>query len=99
MRELRNVIESAVLLAQDSILPQHLPLKVQNGPIKGFCVTKSLKEVGKSAKERAERETIIKVLNEVNWNKSKASRILEVDYKTLFNKINDYHIERYPLNQ
>jgi len=95
VRELRNVMESAVLLAKDTILPQHLPLKVQNGPSTGLRVTRSLKEVGKTAKEKAERETILKVLNEVNWNKSKASKILDVDYKTLFYKINEYHIKRH----
>jgi len=94
VRELGNVIESAVLLATDTIDPQHLPFKVQNGPTKEIRLTASLKEVGKEAKEKAEREAIIKVLNELDWNKSKASKILGVDYKTLFYKIKEYHIER-----
>ncbi len=97
VRELRNVMESAVLLATDTIYPQHLPSKVQDGPTKGISLKASLKEVGKNAKEKAEKEAILKVLNEVSWNKSKASKILGVDYKTLFYKIKEYHVERYPV--
>ncbi|MGB2844634.1 MAG: sigma-54 dependent transcriptional regulator [Candidatus Aminicenantaceae bacterium] len=95
VRELRNVIESAVLLANDVILPQNFPLKVQDSSEKKIIYhSRSLKEVGKEAKERAEKELITKVLEEVNWNKSKASIILDVDYKTLFYKIKEYNISR-----
>ncbi|NQT80383.1 MAG: sigma-54-dependent Fis family transcriptional regulator [Candidatus Aminicenantes bacterium] len=95
VRELRNVIESAVLLANDVILPQNFPLKVQDSSEKKVIYhSRSLKEVGKEAKERAEKELITKVLKEVNWNKSKASIILDVDYKTLFYKIKEYNISR-----
>jgi len=88
-------IESAVLLANDVILPQNFPLKVQDSSEKKVIYhSRSLKEVGKEAKERAEKELITKVLKEVNWNKSKASIILDVDYKTLFYKIKEYNISR-----
>jgi DNA-binding NtrC family response regulator len=50
--------------------------------------------VAKEAKRKAEKELITKVLIEVNWNKSKASKILKVDYKTLFSKIKEYNIVR-----
>ena len=94
VRELRNVIESAVLLASDTILPQHMPLKIQDVLKQSVELPTTLKKVGKQAKCKAEKELITKVLREVNWNKSKASRILKVDYKTLYNKIKEYDIER-----
>jgi len=94
VRELRNVIESAVLLASDTILPQHMPLKIQDVLKQSVELPTTLKKVGKQAKCKAERELITKVLKEVNWNKSKASKILKVDYKTLYNKIKEYDIER-----
>lgn len=94
IRELKNVIESAVLLASDTILPQHMPLKIQEVLKQDIELPTTLKKVGKQAKCKAEKELIIKVLKEVNWNKSKASRILKVDYKTLYNKIKEYNIER-----
>jgi DNA-binding NtrC family response regulator len=94
IRELRNVIESAVLLARDTILPQHMPQKIQQILEKSIDLHSPLKKVAKEAKRKAERELITKVLLEVNWNKSKASKILKVDYKTLHSKIKEYNIVR-----
>lgn len=94
VRELKNVIESAVLLANDTILPQHMPLKIQEVLKHSVELPTTLKKVGKQAKFKAEKELITKVLKEVNWNKSKASKMLKVDYKTLYNKIKEYDIER-----
>ncbi len=94
IRELRNVIESAVLLASDTILPQHMPLKIQQVLEKSIDLHSPLKKVAKEAKRKAEKELITKVLIEVNWNKSKASKILKVDYKTLYSKIKEYNIVR-----
>jgi len=94
VRELRNVIESAVLLAENKILPRHMPLKIQEVKDQDFELPTSLKKVGNFAKRKAEKELITKVLKEVNWNKSKASKILKVDYKTLYNKIKEYNIDK-----
>ncbi|MFQ6110346.1 MAG: helix-turn-helix domain-containing protein [Candidatus Aminicenantales bacterium] len=33
-------------------------------------------------------------MRELNWNKSRAAKMLDVDYKTLYNKIKEYNIER-----
>jgi len=52
----------------------------------------SLKEIGKTAKKEVEKQAILRVLKEVNGNKSKAARLLKIDYKTLYNKIKKYNI-------
>lgn len=93
VRELQNVVESAVLLANGSIRPQHLPARIQEDIRQKIEPSMSLKRVGKLAQRRAERDLILQVLKEVKGNKSKASRILEVDYKTLFNRIKEYNIK------
>jgi two-component system response regulator HydG len=50
-----------------------------------------IKEVDlKDAAAKAEYETIMNVLKEVNFNKTKAAEILKIDRKTLYNKIKIY---------
>jgi DNA-binding NtrC family response regulator len=94
VRELKNVIKRAVLLAEDLIEPSHLIF--DNGvptplPVlleEGITEDMSLKEVAKMAEKRAIERAIVKSTG----NKSKASKILHIDYKTLLSKIKEYHI-------
>lgn len=49
------------------------------------------REMGlKDAATRAEYETIMNVLREVNFNKKKAAEVLNIDRKTLYNKLKTY---------
>ena len=94
VRELKNVIKRAVLLAEDVIEPSHLIF--DNGapaplPVlleEEITEDMSLKEVAKMAERRAIERAIVKSTG----NKSKASKILHIDYKTLLSKIKEYHI-------
>ena len=52
----------------------------------------SLKSVKKKAVDKVEREVIAYVLEKTDWNRSKASKILKVSYKTLLNKIAELNI-------
>lgn len=52
----------------------------------------SLKKVKKKAVDQVEKEVISYVLKKTDWNRSKASKILKVSYKTLLNKISDLDI-------
>jgi len=52
----------------------------------------SLKAAKKKAVDRVEKEIISYVLTKTDWNRSKASRILKVSYKTLLNKITELNI-------
>ena len=47
----------------------------------------------KALQEVQEREMIVKTLKEVRYNKSKAARILNIDRKTLYLKMDKYGIE------
>lgn len=53
----------------------------------------SLKEIKRKALNRVEREVISFVLDKTGWNRSKASKILKVSYKTLLYKISDLDIK------
>ncbi len=52
----------------------------------------SLKDAKKKAVDKVEKEIISYVLEKTDWNRSKASRILKVSYKTLLNKISELNI-------
>ncbi|MEA1963614.1 MAG: sigma-54 dependent transcriptional regulator [Candidatus Aerophobetes bacterium] len=52
----------------------------------------SLKKMSKTITQKVERELIIQVLKEAHWNKRETARILDIDYKTLYNKMNRYSI-------
>lgn len=91
LRELRNVIKRSVLLTKgDYIEPGTLPEEISyfSNSLRSDKDPSSLKK----AAEVAEREKIVKVLAETGNNKSKAAQILNIDRKTLYNKLKTYGI-------
>ena len=56
----------------------------------------SLKKVRKKAMDRVEREVIAYVLDKTGWNRSKATKILKISYKTLLYKIKELGIKAPP---
>jgi DNA-binding NtrC family response regulator len=99
VRELQNVIERAIILSdRDVITPEELGLRTAQepgGPISAADLPEegTLQEVGSAASRMAEERLIRKVLKETGGNKSRASEILQVSYKTLLTKIKDFGIE------
>lgn len=96
LREMKNVIKRATLMATSSqITLDCLPAEIIN-PDYSLFETGEKEEVGSDLKaivEHAEKKAILNVLNKTGFNKSKAAKILGVDRKTLYNKINAYHID------
>jgi len=74
----------------DAPLAEILDLYGKNSPDNDSF---SLKSAKKNAVEMVEREIISHVLDRTNWNRSKASKILKISYKTLLYKISDLRIE------
>lgn len=56
----------------------------------------SLREHSANAAESVEKELIVRTLNEVNWNRKKAARRLDICYKSLLNKIHRWQLDRPP---
>ena len=58
--------------------------------------TLSLKKMRKKAMDQVEREVISYVLEKTAWNRSKATKLLKISYKTLLYKIKDLGIQPPP---
>jgi two-component system response regulator AtoC len=67
-----------------------LDLKNENSP--GHA-SFSLKRIRKETLNIIEKEVISHVLNQTGWNRTKASAILKISYKTLLYKISDLDIK------
>lgn len=94
LRELRNVIKRAVLLSKGPLIElSALPEEIAYGEPTAESGGSDLQgDSLKGAAEVAEREKIIKILSRTGNNKSKAARLLNIDRKTLYNKLKNYGI-------
>jgi two-component system response regulator HydG len=102
LREFRNVVRRAVLLTpvDELVSAKTLPWEITNTnpltatpePAYKEPTTIALKkDIGlKGAASKAEYETIMNVLKEVKFNKKKAAEVLNIDRKTLYNKLKSY---------
>lgn len=88
LRELKNIINRMVLLAQSDVLDVSLL------PEEMLIASKSSKASSdlKYLQEETERELIQKTMISCNYNKSKVAKILNIDRKTLYNKLEKYQL-------
>jgi DNA-binding NtrC family response regulator len=93
VRELRNVIQRAYILADDEISAEVLPLSeetprpsTQNGQVLQIRVGTSI--------DRAEQRLILATLELTGGDKKKAAEILNISLKTLYNRLNVYDAGR-----
>lgn len=96
IRELQNIVNRAVLLTQKDIIePDVLPDEIHELSVKKekLSFTKSNVQDLKEATVITEKEVIANALAKANYNKSKAARMLNIDRKTLYNKIRLYELE------
>jgi DNA-binding NtrC family response regulator len=82
IRELRNVIERAMILCDGELRPEFLPMEFtfQND------ATNSLEL------EEVEKQHIKKVLNLTKGNKAETARLLDIGLNTLYRKIETFHL-------
>ncbi len=90
IRELENVIERLVILCRDEVIrPEHLPQNIKKEPqekLNIFIPDKPLEEI--------EKQYIYEVLKDTKWNKSKSAKILGIERRTLYNKIDKYNLKK-----
>ncbi len=104
LREFRNVVRRAVLLTNNNskITTKTLPQEIVDYHSTHTGRTASPEHVSafhhdildkdplKGAASRAEYDTIMTVLQQVNFNKKKAAELLKIDRKTLYNKLKNF---------
>jgi two-component system response regulator HydG len=97
------VRRATLITEGDVVQMKALPLEISNYRIPAYepaansyapataatetVVVKENRNDLKNAAQEAEYDTILKVLREVNFNKTKAAEILNIDRKTLYNKM------------
>lgn len=85
IRELKNVLERAVILVEgDEVLPSDLPYEIQQqaGAVNGSLSLAAI-----------EKEHIRKILLSTKGNKTRAARVLEIGLATLYRKMEEYQLK------
>ena len=94
-RELRNVIERAMILTEKEYLtPKQLPFELQQigGYDRGNAVPEAFEITDEMSLDYMEKMHLAKVLESLEWNKSKASKVLGISRATLRAKIRRYNL-------
>jgi transcriptional regulator with PAS, ATPase and Fis domain len=87
IRELEHAIEHAFVVCHDSTLTlRHLAPEIRQ----------ISQTTGRSSKKvrSAEPKNILQILNQTDWNKSKAARLLGISRPTLYQKIKEFKLSR-----
>lgn len=93
VRELENLIERAIVLAEEeTLMPEHFPEALSRKDagsqaiedIQGFSI--------KIGKEIMEKDLIRRALAATGGNRSQAARLLEISHPSLLSKIKTYHL-------
>jgi two-component system response regulator AtoC len=103
IRELENMVKRLVLLGNEATIIDELSPEVKKR--KFFQKSNQqfqdtippvlpLKEVSRRAAMQAEREAILKVLGQTNWNRKRAAKLLNISYKAILYKIKQYDLTR-----
>ena len=101
LRELNNIIKRVTLLTDsEEVMLNSLPHEISfyekftfnsdNGTAPQAARAAESKNDLKSVAINAEYEKIVEVLKHVNYNKSKAAKMLDIDRKTLYNKLQHF---------
>jgi two-component system, NtrC family, response regulator AtoC len=97
VRELENFVKRYLILGDEALVIRELDprgtataaesaprLATGNGGLKGLV---------RSLKDEAEAEAITRTLEQTNWNRKEAARLLNISYKALLYKTRQYGIE------
>jgi len=96
VRELENFVKRYLILGDEAQVVCELDPRNSTPPesdLKPQEVPGGLKSLVRSLKDEAEAEAIARTLEQTNWNRKEAARILNISYKALLYKTRQYGIE------
>jgi two-component system response regulator AtoC len=94
IRELENVAKKIVAVGEPMRALGDLGATQESLPLIGESTHgSSLKVASRAAARRAERELILKALEQTHWNRKRAARDLQISYKSLLYKIKQIGVD------
>ncbi len=99
LRELNNVIKRAVLLStSETVGMEQMPIEIIGGGSRRSIVNEQDKTAPtgddlRAVSHHAEKQAILTALERNSFNKSKTADMLNIDRKTLYNKLKTFGIE------
>ena len=93
VREFQNALRSAALLADDVILPEHLPMSVQNTRSGLDRVSDVLGGALNDVIRRVEKEHITQIMQKYKGDKKAAARELDLDLEEFEHKLTEIGME------
>jgi two-component system, NtrC family, response regulator AtoC len=99
VRELENMIKRMIVLGDPLLRRSQLSTPAATpedgaagAPARAGAV--SLKHIARRAAQVAEREAILQALEQTQWNRVRAAKLLEISYRALLYKIKDAGLDR-----
>jgi two-component system, NtrC family, response regulator AtoC len=94
VRELENMIKRMIVLGDPLLTRSAFPDGAGRGtdpapPRPADTARVSLKDIGRKAAQAAEREAIVRMLEETRWNRVKAAKALSISYRAFLYKLKD----------
>jgi two-component system, NtrC family, response regulator AtoC len=94
VRELENIIKRMIVLRDPDLTRSPLTDLAADGddrPMVGAVKTaaRSLKDISRKAAMAAERDAIVKALEETRWHRRRTAELLNISYRSLLYKIKD----------
>lgn len=92
IRQLENAIRRFVILPEMELAMAELARTGTSLPDDKDPATTSLREKSALAADQAERQLVLRTLEEVNWNRKVAAKRLGICYKSLLNKLRRWQV-------
>jgi two-component system response regulator AtoC len=97
LRELENLVKRYLILGDEALIISELDPHCASGSnmsrLRHPADAPDLKALVRGLKDEAEMQAISEALEQTNWNRKEAARMLNISYKALLYKIRQYNID------